>query len=284
MHLLVLQNILAAVELDGSSATALATAAELARLSGAQLHVLHAAPSTGAGAERALASAVREAAPWAAAATRVEAGPPAEVISRDAERCGADVIVLGPHRGSPGESRALGGTADRVVRAAEVPCLVVAAPLRLPLRHVLAPVDLSESARGALGVALAWASALRLPGAGGDLRTCLTVLHVARPGEDAGVSDAVRQEVEGVRGRVEGFAGVRVEEVVEHADHAAAAIVARAAAEGADLLVLGTRGQSGAGEMLGSVSSEVVRESGCPVLLVPAALGRRYADDVVAGG
>jgi nucleotide-binding universal stress UspA family protein len=177
----VLQNILAAVELDGSSATALATAAELARLSGAQLHVLHAAPSTGAGAERALASAVREAAPWAAAATRVEAGPPAEVM-------------------------------------------------------------------------------------------------------DAGVSDAVRQEVEGVRGRVEGFAGVRVEEVVEHADHAAAAIVARAAAEGADLLVLGTRGQSGAGEMLGSVSSEVVRESGCPVLLVPAALGRRYADDVVAGG
>lgn len=284
MQLLVLQNVLAAAELDGSSATAIGTAAELARLAGAELHVVHAAPATGEGPERALASAVREVAPWAVAATRVEAGPPAEVVARYAGRCGADVIVMGPHRGAPGEERDLGGTADRVVRAAEVPCLVVAGPLRLPLRRVLAPVDLSESARGALGVALAWASALRQPGAGGDERTCLTVLHVARGGEHPDVSDAVRQEVASVRRRVAGFAGVRVEEVVEDAEDAAEAIVRRAAEEGADLVVVGTRGLGGPGEMLGSVSSAVVRRARCAVLLVPPAAGRRYADDLEAGG
>ena len=39
--------------------------------------------------------------------------------------------------------------------------LVLAEPLRLPLRRVLVPIDLSETARGALMVALTWASALR---------------------------------------------------------------------------------------------------------------------------
>jgi nucleotide-binding universal stress UspA family protein len=283
MHLLVLQNVLAAADLDGGSATALAAAAELARLSGAGLHVVHAADSTGAAAERALAAAVRSAAPYAAASTCVEAGPAAGVVAREAERLGADVIVLGPHRGRPGESRALGGTADRVVRAAEIPCLVVPAPLRLPLRTVLAPVDLSEAARGALAVALAWASALRLPGAVDADRTRLTVLHVEGADGEAGL-EAVRREVEGVRRRVANFAGVRVEEVAERGEDAAAAILRRADAGAADLVVMGTRGMSGAGEMLGSVSSAVVRGARCPVLLVPPSAGRAWVDDLGEGG
>jgi universal stress protein E len=284
MHLLVLEHVLAAADLDGASSTAIATAAELSALAGAQLHVVHAASATGADAERRLASAVRSVAPHAAAATRVEAGPAAEVVARAAERAAADVIVLGPHRGRPDEDRALGGTADRVVRASEIPCLVAGAPLRLPLRSVLVPIDLSEAARGALGVALAWASALRLPGAEGEARTCLTVLHVAgdSPGEDR--VDALRREVEGMRRRVAGFAGVRVEEVLVHAGDAAEGILRRAGEEEADLVVMGTRGQSGAGEMLGSVSSAVVRGASCPVLLVPPALGRRWADDLEAAG
>lgn len=285
MQLLVLQNVLAAADLGGASADAIVTAAELARLAGAELHVVHAVHETGREAERALASALREAAPWAAAATAVESGPPEEVIAEQARRVGADVIVLGPHRGVPGEDRALGSTADRVVRSAPVPCLVVPAPLRLPLREVLAPVDLSESARGALAVALAWASALRQPGAAGDARTCLTALHVVNGDGEAGArADAVRREVEGVRREVAGFAGVRVEEVVEKADDAADGILRRAAESGADLLVLGTRGQGGAGEMLGSVSSAVVRRCSVPVLLVPPDAWRGRADDLMGGG
>jgi nucleotide-binding universal stress UspA family protein len=51
-------------------------------------------------------------------------------------------------------------------------------------------------------------------------------------------------------------------------------ISAAAEAEGADLVIVGTRGRSGAGRMLlGSVSDHVVRTADCPVLVVrPSAL------------
>lgn len=49
-------------------------------------------------------------------------------------------------------------------------------------------------------------------------------------------------------------------------------IVSAAEAEQADLVVVGTRGRSGAGRMLlGSVSDHVVRHATCPVLVVPPA-------------
>ncbi|CAN5675282.1 universal stress protein [soil metagenome] len=48
-----------------------------------------------------------------------------------------------------------------------------------------------------------------------------------------------------------------------------ASISAAAEAEGADVVVVGTRGRSGAGRMLlGSVSDHVVRTADCPVLVV----------------
>lgn len=55
-------------------------------------------------------------------------------------------------------------------------------------------------------------------------------------------------------------------------------ISAAAEAEGADLIVVGTRGRSGAERMLlGSVSDQVVRSAGCPVLVVRP-VERRDAD------
>jgi nucleotide-binding universal stress UspA family protein len=284
MRLLVLQNVLAATDVDGSGRAALATASELARLAGARLHVVHAGTATGEEHERALQREVERAAPGAEAFATVMAGPPDAVIARAAERTAADVIVLGPHRGGTSAPRPLGGTADAVVREAEVPCLVVPAALVLPLRRVLVPIDLSEPARGALAVALAWASALRRPGAGGDDRTRLTVLHVVGQRDDAPGLDAIRSEVEGVRRRTASFAGVAVEEVEEHAGDAAGAILQVAEREGVELVVMGTRGLGGPAGVLGSVSSAVVRAAPCPVLLVPPVYGRLHADDLDGGG
>lgn len=63
-------------------------------------------------------------------------------------------------------------------------------------------------------------------------------------------------------------AGVTAEFLVWEGDPGSS-IAAAADAERADLVVVGTRGRSGAGRMLlGSVSDHVVRNASCPVLVV----------------
>src|SRR5690606_320093 len=75
----------------------------------------------------------------------------------------ADLIVLGSHRARTGDA-ILGSTADRVIRTAAVPVLILRGRLSLPLRSVVAPVDLSEPARAALDQAVSWTAALGAEG------------------------------------------------------------------------------------------------------------------------
>jgi nucleotide-binding universal stress UspA family protein len=289
MRPLKLRTVLVATDLDQASDVALDSAHRLAKAAGASLHVVHVvqpAPGQHAGASPreesagGLRTALRRAGlPDDDAEMHLVPGTPAEAIRSLADRMAADVVVVGPHRERPERDHPLGGTARAVAEGAFAACLVAAQPLRLPLERVLVPIDLSDTARGALLVGLSWASALRA-GAADDRATALTVLHVDAADGDASSAPAtsVDRELEILRRSAGGWAGVTVRGLTEKSADAAQTIVDHAVERQADLVVLGTRGL-GLDEVarLGSVSTSVTTRLQVPVLLVPPAVWRAYA-------
>jgi universal stress protein E len=307
-------SILVATDLTESSDEVVRAAAELAAENSAELHILHAFdfPAQPAGrdvpassfhgrigeAERRLDEQIGRAVPSGVkvASRRVEVYVAHRAILDAAEGAGADLIVVGPHSRRRRGDEILGSTADRVIRSASVPCLVVRAPLDLPLRKVVVPLDLSEPAIGALEVGLDWGVAF---GGHDDAATGteLIVLHVMPrafqgpdfPFDRAVVGPELQREVEGARRRVPGATELEVNEEVRWGETPADEIVRMATEEGAGLLVLGTHGHGLIRRaLIGSVAAGVARRAPCPVLLVPPSMldargAEEVADDRAAG-
>lgn len=300
MRLLKLQTIVVATDLTSTSNAALVTAARLAEAAGAKLHVAHAAPEsdeiiaeTGRRTEyvEEVTSAMHHAGVeggGAALQIHIVTGSPPSAISMLADRMGADVIVLGRHREGAQlpSGRPMGSTAYAVVTNTVTPCLVTRRPLNLPLRRALVAIDCSESARGALLVALSWTSALRSPAKGAKEPT-LMALHVETADDVAGSDPEMRRsidhELDVLRRSAGGWAGVKVEGVTLPGTDAVSTIAKYATDHRAELVVLGTRGLGGGDghvSELGSVSAAITRQLDVPVLLVPPAIWRNYAKDV----
>ena len=289
MRPLALRTVLVATDLDRSSDAALDTGSRLAHAAGAALHVVlvvaptH-APDAGVGGEahEGVRAALRRAGvPEAHVTIHTVPGVPASTIRQLAERLAADLVVVGPHRERNHARRGheLGGTARAVVEHAFAPCLVAARPLRLPLERVLVPIDLSDTARGALLVGLSWASALRVR-ATGDGATSLTVLHVDASGgaARAAPTTSVHQELEMLGQSAGDWSGVSIRGVTEEGVDAAQTITDYTTRHGTDLVVFGTRGL-GLDEVarLGSISMALTERLPHPMLLVPPAVWRAYA-------
>jgi nucleotide-binding universal stress UspA family protein len=214
----------------------------------------------------------------------VISGEPAPVMRDLAERLDADVIVLGPHREVHRDEGNLGGTALAIATHSSAPCLIVTRELRLPLRRVLVPVDLSDTARGALVMALSWSSALRgAPRSADGGSTHLTAMFVDRAegagGATAGATHALAAELDRVRMDAGRWAGVEIHGVTVASADVGGAIAERAHDDDVDLIVLGTRGRGLDGaNRLGSVSANVSRRVDVPVLLVPPAVWTRMGE------
>jgi universal stress protein A len=139
------QQILVATDFSDSAKAALGVAAQYARALHARLHLLHISTPEEIDVTRRLADAAAAAAPDVPVTVAGTGGDPAEEILRYATRQPIDLIVVGTH-GRTGVSRLLlGSVAERVMRGARCPVLVVPVPHELATP---APSDVALDAEG----------------------------------------------------------------------------------------------------------------------------------------
>jgi nucleotide-binding universal stress UspA family protein len=210
------------------------------------------------------------------------AGAVAPALLAAARELRADLIAVSTHGGSRLGRWVSGSVTDQLLRAAEVPVLLVPARARRAWsaaapRRVLVALDGSDPAERALGQTSAFAQALDA-----DV-TLLRVVEPTAASRDADPRDeldAARAYLEDVAARIaprpRAGRGRGVEVVTEVGDPATA--ILRAAREtGADAIALTAHGHRDLGHLVrGSVSAGVLRRADVPVLVVPpGALPRR---------
>lgn len=211
-------------------------------------------------------------------------GPIATSIEQHGRDIEADLLVMSTH-GRGGIGRAwLGSIADRLIRRASIPMLIIrpeegaGLPEEPEYRHVMIALDGSELAEGALLAALTLT--------GGHAKC--TAVRVAVPTigpSSAYIPDASRvnrEEIEfrnaaarsyldlltrRVRGEWDEF-----EVAVLTAYNAAGALIEAAREMKVDLIALSTHGRGPVTRaLIGSVADKVIRGADVPVLVVPAA-------------
>jgi nucleotide-binding universal stress UspA family protein len=290
------KSILATTDLTRQCEPALRTAAALAAITGADLHVFHALElrenpyvkrSDEAGlfrvlvkeAEDGLAEQVRQTISGVVPkSVRSIMFLPWKAIVQRAREVEADLIVMGPHTHAFGD-RFLGATADRVVRFANAPSLIVRDILGPEIERIVVAIDGSAASELALREAAGWAA--------GFAATNPCELHIVysaadNPFPSAGAS-LIDAAVHTVGMSVPGNVEVRGELLLGR--NAADDVKSYAHQHNAQLLILGTSGHGAIDRLLtGSVTSEVALTVSCPVLIVPtrsaaAEAIRRSLDD-----
>ncbi len=213
-------------------------------------------------------------------AVSVPAPSPARELDRIVGERGAAMVVLGStHRGPIG--RVMPGTvADRLLAGGACPVAIAPKGFRasgLSLNTVGVAFDGSAESRAALALAA------ELARAAGSRLDLIAVVNPAMPAELALAAqgyaalaarpEITRQQID----RMWRLAGDAVQDLVPDAAAATIHVLEGAPAEllleraeHLDLLVLGSRGYGPLGRVLvGSVSSVVVRECVCPVIVTP---------------
>lgn len=272
----------------------LVPALELARRTGAEVHVVHAyqlpdpvfypypnvaviSPDVLDAFQASMQAQVEARVRQAAGAARVKchavAGPPDRVVVEMAEEMDAELVVIGATRRGTLARTILGSTAQRIVRSLGAPVLVLRDPTAAAPRRVLFTTDLSE-----LSEDVYQRAAEILPALGGATpNTEARVLHVLGfgvplppPLSSMALGEAARTDLDGFLARLQPPVPP-ASSAIRNGDPAKE-IVAEAEDWGADLLVLGTHGRGGASRFLiGSVAEAVVRNALCNVLVIPVA-------------
>lgn len=184
---------------------------------------------------------------------------PVEAIRRVAAETQADLIAMGTHGRSGINRLMLGSVTERVLRESHIPVLTVrgeGGPHQpAAIRRILVPVNNTEVARKALGVA---AELARCFGA------VLTLLHVNEPHPVSPIADLCAWVPAAQR------AQCQIQEVTREGV-AAHEIIAHARQWPCDLLVIGAEHRRFFDStVIGGTTVRVVRHAPCPVLTVIA--------------
>ncbi len=197
-------------------------------------------------------------------------GKPAAVASEMAASMHARLVVVGAHGRHAVRDWFIGTTAEKMVRAGNVPVLVARVEPTHSYQKVTVAVDFSESSRAALRAALDWTPQAQF-----------TLVHAYETWFesyiDAGTYERLRQEQEeALYDRLREFAhevGIRSDHEPDYriiAGHPGTAVIDAAKAH-TDLTVCGTQGETGLRHLLlGSVAQHILRESKGDVLTVRA--------------
>ena len=291
-----MKRILCPIDLSDISNHVADHASAMARWYGAQLTFLHVVaglpamdvppPALNAEERDRLVAGMRKAAagvPSAVAPEFVvtEAESPYLGILERAADSPPDLLVLGTHGRSGVQRLFLGSVAEKVIRKASCPTLVV--PPRagdvspttpVQFRHILCAVDFSDCSLTALAQALCLVR---------QTAAHLTLVHVIEiPPELRENAMAADFDVDRIRAAAEAEALRRLRDLVPHPSQLPARVttvveegkayreVLRTAADvNADLIVMGVHGRGTLDLVVfGSTTHHVIREAKCPVLIV----------------
>ena len=201
-------------------------------------------------------------------------GRAASEIVREAERIGSDLIVMGSRGRGPLETMLLGSVAAEVVDRAPCPVLIARLPV---VRRILVADDGSSAAAAAVRVAATWPIFHGLPAIAVSVAPVYAVTGVG-PIKHEDAKQSYAEGVDALRG-IHGLiaddatrrltdAGVPAEPEVRFGDPAAE-IIGAAFEREADLIVMGSRGQTGFERLvMGSVARNVLTHAPQSVLIV----------------
>lgn len=223
----------------------------------------------------------------------ISRGDTAAAIIQVADDLNADLVAMTTH-GRTGIGRmTLGSVADRVVRSAHLPILLVRAASpktdKETIQKILLPLDGSVLSEQALPIARAVAR---------DSGGSVLLLKAIEALEDIDLAELYNHQVDehGIPTDWQNEAHLYLERMQKKLTFAdvssdyhvivgrpAEAILHVAEQESCDLVVMSTHGRSGIGRWVyGSVASKVLHETECPLLLVRGHV-REEADEVAPG-
>lgn len=209
-------------------------------------------------------------------------GRPADVIVEEADRIGADVIVVGSHGHGAVASALLGSVSAEVVDHAPCPVLVARKPA---LTKIVLATDGSEGARLAEDLVARWPFLAALPVRVVTVATMVPSFALLDPvGPSMMSAETYQQLSDELRAAHETAAQASVQRLLARQVSATAAlregyapneIVREVADARADLIVIGSRGRTGVTRLLlGSVARSVLFQAPCSVLVARPAMER----------